>query len=187
MSRGAGRVIRHPCMACKGFGRVEVSKKIKAHIPPGVASGNRLRIKGEGEAGSNGGPPGDLYIQIFVEPHEFFERDGEDVICRVPVSFPQAALGSELEVPTLEGSETVTIARGTQPGGIIRLRSKGIPHLRGMGRGDQIIIVDVHTPTSLTPRQEELLHELAELEGEKVNEKHHYWNLFGRFGKKQKD
>ena len=185
--RGAGRLIKNPCTACTGFGRVETTRKIKAHIPPGVTTGTRLRVRGEGEAGLHGGPPGDLYIHIFVESHDLFEREGDDVICRLPVSFVQAALGATLEVPTLEGQETVSIARGTQPGEVIRLRGKGIPHLRGMGRGDQLVVVDVRTPTDLTPRQEELLRELAELEGEKVQEKHLSWNLFGRKGRKRKE
>ena len=178
--RGAGQIITHPCPDCKGRGRVEVKRKIKVSIPAGVASGMRLRVRGEGESGIHGGPPGDLYILIFVEDHDLFEREGDDVICRVPISFVQAALGAELEVPTLEGTEKVFFSRGTQPHDVVRLRGKGFPRLRGVGRGDQIIIADVRTPTKLTPEKEALLREFARLEGDEVSDKSHHWSIFGK-------
>jgi len=184
--RGAGKKITHPCKDCKGFGRVEVSRTIKVNIPAGVNSGTRLRIRGEGEPGLHGGPPGDLFVQLFVQPHEFFEREGDDVIYHAEISFVQAALGTKIEAPTMEGTETISISRGAQPHDILRLRGKGIPHLRGLGRGDQIIVLDVRTPTKLSPRQEELLQELAELEGAEIDEKGHHWNLFGKKAKKKK-
>jgi len=176
---GAGQIIAHPCTACKGFGRVEETRRIKVKIPPGVSTGMRLKLRGEGELSPNGGPPGDLYVEIFVEPHEFFEREGYDVIYHIPISFAQAALGTALEVPTLNGSEDISIARGTQPGDILRLHGKGIPRLRGLGRGDQIVVFDVRTPINLTKRQKELLQEFARLEHENVNENQNHWSFLG--------
>jgi molecular chaperone DnaJ len=170
--RGSGEIITNPCTACKGAGRIEEFRKIKVKIPPGINTGMRLKLRGEGELSRDGGPPGDLYVEIFVEPHEFFQREGDDVICHVPISFVQAALGTHLEVPTIEGVEKVSIAKGTQPDDTIRLHGKGVPKLRGTGRGDQIIIVDVRTPTNLTRRQKELLRELAKLEDANMHENH---------------
>lgn len=177
--RGTGEIIAHPCMACKGFGRVEETRKIKVKIPRGVSTGMRLKLSGEGESGLSGAPPGDLYVEIFVEPHEFFEREGDDLVCHVPVSFVQAALGTHLEVPTIDGAEKVSIAQGTQPGDTLRLYGKGIPRLRGRGRGDQIIIIDVRTPINLTRKQKELLRDLAKLEHENVNENQNHWTFLG--------
>jgi molecular chaperone DnaJ len=178
--RGAGEIITNPCNECKGFGRVEVTKKIKVKIPPGIDTGMRLKLSGEGEAGLNQAPPGDLYVEIFVEPHEFFERDGYDVICRVPISFVQATLGSTLEVPTLENSERVSIAKGTQPGDTLRLHGRGIPRLRGRGRGDQIIVYNVRTPARLSKRQEELLREFEKLENETAGGNNRHWSFLGK-------
>lgn len=178
--RGAGRVITHPCRTCRGSGQVEAVRKIKVKIPGGVQSGMRLRLRGEGEAGP-GGLPGDLFVQVYVEEHEFFERDGDDIVCRIPLSFPQAALGAEIEVPTLRGPERVPIPKGTQPGDVIRLEGRGMPSLRNRGRGDQIIVVDVRTPTNLTRRQEEILRELADAEGNAA--KNSGWGFFGKKAK----
>ena len=133
---------------------------------------------GEGELSPDGGPPGNLYVQILVQPHEFFEREGDDVIYHLTLSFPEAALGTEVEVPTLEGSEILSIKRGAQPGDILRLHGKGFPNLRGKGRGDEIIIVHVRTPTNISARQEELLREMARLEGKDVNGKRRPWEFF---------
>ena len=177
--RGAGEVIAYPCTACKGFGRVEETRRIKVKIPPGVDTGMHLKLRGEGESGLRGAPPGDLYVEISVEPHEFFEREGYDVIYHIPISFAQAALGTALEVPTLNGSEDISIARGTQPGDILRLHGKGIPNLRGLGRGDQIVVFDVPTPINLTKRQKELLQDFARLEHENVNENQNHWTFLG--------
>lgn len=165
--RGAGAVIADPCPNCSGSGHTRVRKKVAIKIPPGVDTGSRLRLRGEGEGGGKGGSPGDLYVVLHVEPHELFERDGEDIHCAVPVSFTQAALGDEIEVPTLKGTKKISIPHGIQPGETIRLRDEGIPSLRGNQRGDQIVHVSIKTPQSLTARQEELLREFAEIEAEK--------------------
>ena len=136
-----------------------------------------LKLGGEGEASPNDGPPGDLYIEIHVEPHEFFERSGNDIISRIPISFVQAALGATIDVPTLYGSEKVSIAEGTQPGDSIRLPGKGIPALQGREHGDQIIVLDVRTPTNLSSRQKSLLQEFAGLDAEIINTKKHHWSF----------
>ena len=167
--RGEGRIIRNPCRNCKGSGRVRVEKSVQVKVPPGVEDGTRLRLRGEGEEGKSGGPRGDLYIFIHVEPHDFFQRDGVDVYCQIPISITQASLGDTIEVKTLEDSETLKIPRGTQNGKTFRIKGKGIPHLRGFGRGDQIVQVLVKIPTNLNKKQEELLREFARLSGEKVH------------------
>ena len=149
-----------------GTGRKKVTKKVNIKIPAGVETGSRLRLRGEGEQGSFGGPSGDLYAFIHVEPHEFFERNGDDIYCRIPISFIQAALGTNIEVPTLGGAEKLKIPKGTQTGKTFRLKGKGIAHLRGFGRGDQIIETVVTIPTHLNKKQEELLREYANVSGE---------------------
>ncbi|MBI3814916.1 MAG: molecular chaperone DnaJ [Nitrospinae bacterium] len=168
---GAGMVIKDPCKECRGTGHVKRGKKLSVKIPAGVDTGSTLRLKGEGEEGVRGGPPGDLYVVLHVKEHEFFKRDEYNVICEIPISFSQAALGAEIEVPTFEGTEKLTMPRGTQTGKSFKLEGSGIPHIRGHGRGDQIVQVVVKTPTKLTKRQEELLRELAEISGEDVKEK----------------
>jgi molecular chaperone DnaJ len=162
--RGEGRVIANPCKSCGGAGLVKKRKKVSLQIPPGVETGSRLRLRGEGEEGERGGPSGDLYVIIYVEPHEFFEREGDDIIWQVPISFTMAALGGEIEVPTLDGNKTIQIPKGTQSGETFRLRGEGIPHLHGRGRGDQIIQTAVLVPKKLTKREAELLKEFATLE-----------------------
>ena len=159
--RGQGQIIAHPCKVCGGTGRERTSKTVEVKIPAGVDEGSRLRLRGEGERGVNGGPNGDLYVFIFVQEHEFFKRSENDIYCRIPISFVQAALGATLEVPTLTGTEKLKIPRGTQSGKIFRLRGKGITHLRGHGNGDQIIETVVAVPTNLNRKQEELLKEFA--------------------------
>jgi molecular chaperone DnaJ len=140
-------------------------------IPPGVDAGTRLRLAGEGETGTLGGPPGDLYVFINVKPHDFFKRNNNDIICQVPISFVQAALGTDIDVPTLTGEKKLRIPKGTQPGEVFRFKGEGIPHLRGYGRGDQIMQVLVKTPTGLTKKQEALLKEFARLESAKLSTK----------------
>jgi molecular chaperone DnaJ len=167
--KGEGKQIKEPCTSCRGTGRVQKERKIEVKLPPGVDTGSRLRISGEGEAGIRGGPPGDLYVVIHVRPHEIFKREEDDIIIELPISFSQAALGTELDVPTLEGKARIKIPEGTQPGTSFRLRGKGIPHLRGYGRGDQHIKVNVNIPKKMTARQKELLREYAHLSGEDVN------------------
>jgi len=164
--RGRGQIIDSPCPECKGQGRVRSTRDIKVSVPPGAESGLRLRLNGEGDLGRYGGPPGDLYVEIEVEEHPIFNRDGDDLLCELPISFPQAALGDSVEVPTLEGKIRLKIPPGTQSGKVFRLRGKGIVSLRGYGRGDLLIRVAVEVPTSLTKRQKELIQELAELSGE---------------------
>lgn len=165
--QGEGEVIHTLCNQCRGQKRVRKKKNLALKIPPGVETGSRLRLRGEGEEGERGGPPGDLYVVIHVESHEFFGRDGDDITCQIPISFPQGALGGEVEVPTLNGTRKLTIPKGTQSGQILRLRGEGIPHMRGHGRGDMIVQVIIKTPTKLTKRQEELLKEFATIEGGK--------------------
>lgn len=176
--RGAGRIITTPCSTCRGRGRVRRTRKIHVRIPAGVDTGWQLRMSGEGEPGVRGGPPGDLYIAIHVRPHKLFRRDGYDVICEIPVSFVQAALGDEIEVPTLDGRAKIRLPEGTQTGTSFRLRGKGIPRLNGHGRGDMHVIVQVQTPTDLTERQKELLREFARLEEQKRQDKDK--GFFGR-------
>ena len=169
--RGRGQSIQHPCSYCRGAGKVRTSKKVSVKIPGGVDSGSRLRLTAEGEPGAYGGPPGDLYVFIHVENHEFFERDNINVICQIPISFVQASLGDQIEVPTLEGEKILDIPKGTQPGDIFRFAREGIPSLRNGNRGDQIIQVSVRTPTNLTKKQESLLREFAKLEKGKLTTK----------------
>jgi molecular chaperone DnaJ len=159
--RGQGRIIANPCKACGGIGLVKKRHKVTIKIPPGVDTGSRLRLRGEGEEGEKGGPPGDLYVIIYVEPHEFFERQQDDIIFRAPIPFTMAALGGEIEVPTLDGTKQIQIPKGTQPGGIFTLKGKGIPHLHGHGKGDQIIELVVQIPKKLTKEQETLLKDFA--------------------------
>ncbi|GAB4353810.1 MAG: molecular chaperone DnaJ [Candidatus Abyssubacteria bacterium] len=163
---GVGSVIDNPCKTCKGEGRVRTQKKLRVTIPPGVDSGSRIRYRGEGEAGSRGGLSGDLYILINVKPHEFFQRDGSDLLCEIPISFTQAALGAEIDIPTLDGKVSLKVPAGTQTHKVFRVKGKGFPKLRGLGRGDLFVKVVVETPTKLTQRQRELLEEFARLSGE---------------------
>jgi len=159
--RGEGRVVRDPCKSCRGSGRVEGERSIKVRIPPGVEDGMRLRVAGEGEAGIASGPPGDLYVVIRLAPHPLFVREGADLICEVPIPFVQAALGAEIEVPTLEGKVVLRVAEGTQSGKLLRLRGKGLPSLSGGARGDQLVRIFVEVPSRLTARQRELLEGFA--------------------------
>jgi molecular chaperone DnaJ len=157
---GAGSVISDPCANCRGEGRVLQQKTIDAKIPAGVEDGTRIRFTGMGEAGVHGGPPGDLYLVLRVKQHAFFERQGNDLYCVVPISFTQAAVGTEIQVPTLEGEQTLKIPEGTQSGTVLKLRGKGVPVLNGHGKGNLFVEVRVQTPTKLTKRQRELLQEL---------------------------
>jgi len=169
--QGVGQTISHPCRSCRGTGQIQVNKKVLVKIPGGVDSGSRLRLTGEGEAGAYGGPQGDLYVFIHVEPHDFFHRDGINVICMVPVSFIQAALGDKITVPTLTGEKVLEIPKGTQPDDTFRFRGEGIPSLRRKTRGDQIIRVDIKTPTNINKKQEKLLREFARIESGKLSNK----------------
>ncbi|HEU0161961.1 MAG TPA: molecular chaperone DnaJ [Rhizomicrobium sp.] len=158
--RGSGKVIRNPCKTCKGAGLVQKERTLTVDVPPGVEEGTRIRLSGEGAAGSNGGPNGDLYIFLSVAEHPIFQRDGHDLHCRAPVSFVTAALGGAIEVPTLDGGRSrVAIPEGTQPGRQFRLRGKGMPVLRSAQKGDLYVELAVETPVKLTKRQKELLRE----------------------------
>ena len=161
---GEGKRINDPCPACRGGGRISTPVQISVDIPPGVDTGMTLQLRGQGEAGDPGAPRGNLRIQIFVKKHPFFERRGNDLICHLPVSFPQAALGAEIQVPTLDGTDHLHVPKGTQSGEILRIRGHGMPDLNGRSRGDILAQVNVETPRRLSTRQEELLRELAEIE-----------------------
>jgi molecular chaperone DnaJ len=155
--RGKGTIISDPCTNCHGHGRIEKEKTLSVKIPAGVDNGDRIRLSGEGEAGPNGGPAGDLYVEISVEPHEIFSRDGADLACEVPVSFATASLGGEIEVPTLGGSVSLKIPVETQTGKVFRLRGKGVKPVRGGATGDLLCRVEVETPVHLSKEQKELL------------------------------
>jgi len=159
---GTGTVINDPCLQCRGEGRVERQHEIAVNIPAGVEDGTRIRYQGEGDAGRFGGPAGDLYIMLRVKNHKFFERDGNDLHCVIPISFPQAALGAEITVPTLDGESKLKVPEGTQSGQEFRIKGKGVPYLNEYGRGDLIAQIMVRTPTKLTKAQKELLRELGE-------------------------
>ena len=169
--QGSGTIITNPCEKCKGTGRFLVTKKLSIRVPPGVETGSRLRLQGEGDPGDPGAPPGDLYVFIHVKEHEFFRRHGDDIVVEVPITYTVAALGGQITIPTLEGSEPFQVPRGTQSGQQFRIPNKGIPHLRGRGRGDLIPILYVQTPTKLSKEEENLLRRLAEIEGSKVSAK----------------
>ena len=161
---GLGQIIKNPCLNCNGSGRVQKDRALSVNIPAGVETGTRIRLAGEGEAGMRGGPPGDLYIFIEVAPHEIFAREGTELHCRVPVSMAAAALGGDIEVPTIDGGRSrVKIPAGSQSGRQMRLRGKGMPALRGGGSGDMFIELAVETPVNLTARQKELLKEFEAL------------------------
>ncbi|MFP4158327.1 MAG: molecular chaperone DnaJ [Desulfobacterales bacterium] len=166
--RGQGRVITEPCPKCMGRQQVAARKKVELKIPAGVDTGSRLRLAGEGEPGVNGGPAGDLYVFIRVKPHDVFERRDNDIVCKVELSFVQAALGDEITVPTLTGEETVEIPKGTQYGDIIKLTNQGIPSLRTGLPGDELVEVALKTPKHMSKRQEEILREFEKLESEKL-------------------
>ena len=163
---GAGTKIEKPCSACRGEGRVAKNTKLNVKIPPGVDTGSRLRSSGNGEAGMAGGQPGDLYIVLSVKEHELFERQGEDLFCEIPIKFTLATLGGSIEVPTLFGKATLKIPAGTQSGTTFRLRSKGMPSLRGSHQGDQLVRVHVEVPQSLTHEQRKILEDFARISGD---------------------
>jgi len=161
---GIGQIIKNPCKSCGGKGRVEKERALSVNIPAGVETGTRIRLSGEGEAGMRGGPTGDLYIFIEVRDHDIFQREGKNLFCRVPVSMITAALGGDIEVPTIDGGRSrVKIPAGSQSGRQMRLRAKGMPALRGGGHGDMFIEMAVETPVNLTSRQKELLQEFEKL------------------------
>jgi len=159
--RGAGRIVSKPCQACHGAGNVTHERKITVKIPPGVATGQQLRLQGEGEAGAAGGPAGHLYVVVHVQEHEYFRRDGNNIFCEIPVNFTTMVLGGEIQVQTLDGLETVKVPEGTQTGTTLRLRGKGMPDVNGRGGGDLFVTVQVNTPKKLTRDQRHLLEQLS--------------------------
>ncbi|WAA10366.1 molecular chaperone DnaJ [Fervidibacillus albus] len=167
---GTGKIVKEKCPTCHGSGKVKKRKKIHIKIPAGIDDGQQLRVAGQGEPGVNGGPPGDLYIVFYVKSHEFFQREGDDIYCEVPITFVQAALGDEIEVPTLNGKVKLKIPAGTQTNTKFRLRGKGVQNVRGNGVGDQHITVKIVTPTKLTEKQKQLLREFAEISGQTIDE-----------------
>jgi molecular chaperone DnaJ len=184
--RGTGRTIAKPCHTCRGAGHVPRERKITVKIPAGIATGQQLRMHGEGEAGSAGGPAGNLYVVVHVQEHEFFRRDGLNLFCEIPVNFTTVALGGEIQVPTLEGSDNVKVPEGTATGTTLRLRGKGMPDVNGRGRGDLFATVQVQTPRKLSKEQRQVLEQLAKtLPAEKFEPRKHQdeqdeRNLFDR-------
>ena len=159
--RGAGRIITKPCASCHGAGTVARERKLTVKIPPGISNGQQLRLQDEGEAGAGGGPAGHLFVVVHVQEHKYFRRDGNNLFCEIPVNFTTVALGGEVQVPTLDGSESIKVPSGTQTGTTLRLRGKGMPDVNGRSRGDLFATVQVQTPSKLTKDQRRLLEQLA--------------------------
>jgi molecular chaperone DnaJ len=159
--RGEGKVITDPCPGCRGTGKEKFQRSIMVNIPAGVDNGSRIRLSGEGNVGARGGQPGNLYVNLNVREHEFFIREDDDIVYELPINFAQAALGTEVDVPTLHGDVKLKVPAGTQTGHVFQLKNKGIPHLRSRGQGDQLVVLKVHTPESLTKKQRQLFEELA--------------------------
>jgi molecular chaperone DnaJ len=166
---GEGKMLRDPCASCRGSGSVREQQTLSVKIPAGVDTGSRLKLRGEGEGGVRGGPAGDLYVVLHVREHELFRREGNDILCDVPIGFTQAALGAELEVPTPHGKVKMKIPQGTQSGRVFRVKGKGAPDVRGYVHGDALVRVAVETPRKLTAKQRELLEEFARISGEEVH------------------
>ncbi|WP_047981450.1 molecular chaperone DnaJ [Ornithinibacillus contaminans] len=177
---GTGKLIKEKCATCNGKGSVKKNKKIHINIPAGIDDGQQIRVSGKGEPGKNGGPAGDLYVVIQVRNHDFFTREGDHIFCELPLTFAQAALGDEVEVPTVHGKVKLKVPAGTQTGKTFRLKGKGAPNVRGYGNGDQHIKVRVVTPTNITDRQKELLREFNEIAGNEATEEQED-SLFQRF------
>ncbi|MGG3450947.1 molecular chaperone DnaJ [Domibacillus aminovorans] len=177
---GTGKIIKEKCTKCAGNGRITKNKKINVKVPAGIDEGQQIRLTGQGEAGVNGGPAGDLYIVFRVMQHELFERDGDDIYCEMPVTFVQASLGDEIEVPTIQGKVKLKIPAGTQSGTTFRLRGKGVANVRGYGTGDQHVHVKVITPIKLSEKQKHLLREFAEVSGEQLSEEDGFFDKVKR-------
>ncbi|MDO8686571.1 MAG: molecular chaperone DnaJ, partial [Clostridiales bacterium] len=167
---GEGKIIIDPCQNCHGKGHIKKSRKINVNIPAGIDDGQTISLRGEGEPGIRSGPSGDLYINVRVAPHVLFSRQGNDIICEVPITYPQSVLGAEIEVPTLDGKVKYNIPEGTQTGSVFRIKNKGVPFIRGNGRGDHYIKINVEIPKKLTHKQKELLRQFSEAVGEEHHE-----------------
>ena len=174
--KGRGKIIHTPCKSCRGIGSVRRQHKVTVSVPAGIDDGQTISLRGQGNAGINGGPAGDLLITVLVQPHARFERDGASILLEQEVSFAQAALGSEIEVPTLDGKVKLNIPEGTQPGSVFRLKGKGVPYLRANGRGDQFVTVKVAVPKNMSSAQKEALRHYASAMGETIEQK----NIFGK-------
>ena len=174
--KGRGKIIHTPCKSCRGIGSVRRQHKVTVSVPAGIDDGQTISLRGQGNAGINGGPAGDLLITVLVQPHARFERDGASILLEQEVSFAQAALGSEIEVPTLDGKVKLNIPEGTQPGSVFRLKGKGVPYLRANGRGDQFVTVKVAVPKNMSSAQKEALRQYASAMGEIIEQK----NIFGK-------
>lgn len=175
---GAGKLIKDPCSNCRGQGFVEETKTLSVKVPAGVDTGDRIRLTGEGQSGARGGPSGDLYVEMHVQPHQIFQRDGRDLHCEIPISFTDAAIGGELEVPTLDGRVKLKIPAETQTGKLFRLRSKGVTSIRGGSPGDLLCRVVLETPVNLTSRQKDILEEFQEIyesQGKKQSPRKSSW------------
>ena len=183
--RGTGKIIHTPCKACGGSGSVKKSKRVTVSIPAGIDDGQAISLRGQGNAGKNGGPAGDLIVAVHVKPHPQFHRDGTTVLYEQPVTFYQAVMGAELEIPTIDGKVKYNLPAGTQTGTTFRLRGKGIPELRGRGRGDQYVTVRVQVPTSLNGEQKEALRAFAEAMGEDVPEESGLKGFFDKHKKRK--
>ena len=175
--RGTGKIIRKPCKKCGGTGKMRKSRTLKVKIPAGIDDGQSIQLRGQGNAGVNGGPSGDVIVTISIRPHPLFTRDGNNVICEIPISFPQAALGDTLQVPTIDGKVEYTIPEGTQTGTVFRLRGKGIQNVNGRGRGDQYVRVNIEVPTHLTDHQKHLLRDFeASTTDENQTQRKGFWD-----------
>lgn len=175
--RGTGKIIRKPCKKCGGTGKMRKSRTLKVNIPAGIDDGQSIQLRGQGNAGVNGGPSGDVIVTISIRPHPLFTRDGNNVICEIPISFPQAALGDTLQVPTIDGKVEYTIPEGTQTGTVFRLRGKGIQNVNGRGRGDQYVRVNIEVPTHLTDHQKHLLRDFeASTTDENQTQRKGFWD-----------
>ena len=175
--RGTGKIIRKPCKKCGGTGKMRKSRTLKVKIPAGIDDGQSIQLRGQGNAGVNGGPSGDVIVTISIRPHPLFTRDGNNVICEIPISFPQAALGDTLQVPTIDGKVEYTIPEGTQTGTVFRLRDKGIQNVNGRGRGDQYVRVNIEVPTHLTDHQKRLLRDFeASTTDENQTQRKGFWD-----------
>ena len=173
--RGSGKIVRHKCGVCYGSGREKEQATISVHVPPGVDNGMQLRVAGEGEAGANGGPRGDLFVDIHVKEHPLFHREGSHLLCKTPITYTQAALGTTIEIPLLGGRDELDIPAGTQPGHVFRLRGKGMPDPHGRRTGDLHVEVELVVPKKLGEEHEELLRNLAELEKSEVHPHQKSW------------
>ncbi len=179
--RGRGQIVTEPCRNCQGQGYAYRTRELQVRVPPGVDTGTSIRLSGQGEAGAHGGPPGDLYVVTIVSDHPVFKRSGLEILCDVPISFTQAALGAEIQVPTLYGPETLKVPEGTQTGTTFRLPNKGMPALNGRRVGDEVVQIRVCTPTNLTEKQKDLLRQFAAAGGEKHGEDKSFWERVKEF------